>query len=75
MTSDLVRRVYEHREGLVPGFTTQYGCKRLVWFERYDNMGNAIAREKQIKAGPRSKKLTLITAMNPEWADLFDSLL
>ena len=59
VTSNLARRAYEHREGLIKGFTTQYGCKLLVWFETHDRMADAIAREKQIKAGPRGKKLAL----------------
>ena len=65
VTSDLSRRVYEHREGLTPGFTTRYGCKRLVYYERYERIVDAIAREKQIKGGSRAKKIALIEAMNP----------
>jgi predicted GIY-YIG superfamily endonuclease len=57
VTSNLSRRAWEHREALVPGFTTRYGCRLLVWFEFYDSMQDAIAREKQIKAGSRKKKL------------------
>jgi putative endonuclease len=60
VTSDLARRGFEHREGLIPGFTRRYGCKLLVWYERYERMDEAIAREKQIKAGSRQKKLLLI---------------
>ncbi len=74
VTSDLVRRIYEHREGAVPGFSARYGCKLLVWYERHDDMTNAISREKQIKAGSRRKKLELIESANPEWADLYDSI-
>ena len=70
-TSSLARRVYEHREGLVPGFTSQHGCKQLVWYEPYPTMPEAIAREKQIKAGSRKKKLALIEATNPDWRDLY----
>jgi putative endonuclease len=66
----LVKRVYEHKNGVVPGFTKSYGCKRLVYFEMHNDMENAIAREKQIKAGSRDKKLTLIENMNPKWDDL-----
>ena len=62
VTSNLARRAYEHREGLIKGFTTQYGCKLLVWFETHDRMADAIAREKQIEAGSRGKKLALIEA-------------
>jgi len=75
VTSDLIRRVHQHREGEVAGFTRHYGCKLLVWYERLDDMATAIAREKQIKAGSRAKKLKLIEALNPEWSDLYASLL
>ena len=74
VTSDLSRRVHEHRQGLTPGFTTRYDCKRLVYCERYERVVDAIAREKQIKAGSRAKKIALIESMNPESADLYDSL-
>ena len=74
VTSNLARRAYEHREGLIKGFTTQYGCKLLVWFENYDRMADAIAREKQLKAGSRAKKLALIEGMNPSWRDLYEDL-
>ena len=74
VTSSLTRRAFEHRQGLTPGFTTRYACKRLVWYENYGRMGDAIAREKQIKGGSRAKKIALIEAMNPEWNDLYDSL-
>ena len=74
VTSDLPKRVYEHREGLSPGFTRKYGCKLLVWFELADTMEAAIAREKQIKGGSRRKKLALIEALNPDWRDLFDQI-
>jgi predicted GIY-YIG superfamily endonuclease len=66
VTSNLSRRVYEHREGLVAGFTTRYGCKRLVYYERYERIVDAMTREKQIKGGSRAKKLELIDSMNPE---------
>jgi putative endonuclease len=75
VTSNLARRIYEHREGLLPGFTSQYGCKMLVWYEFYEDMPSAIAREKQIKAGSRRKKLALIEALNPNWRDLYDDLI
>ncbi|GJE40031.1 GIY-YIG nuclease family protein [Methylobacterium persicinum] len=74
VTSDLARRVYEHREALLPGFTRQYGCKTLVWYEPYASMVEAIDREKQIKAGSRKRKLALIEAMNPDWTDLYPGL-
>jgi putative endonuclease len=71
VTSDLVRRVWQHRAGVSDGFTKRYGCKLLVWFEVGGDMHHAIVREKQIKAGSRSDKLGLIEAMNPEWRDLW----
>jgi putative endonuclease len=74
VTSDIGRRAYEHREGLVPGFTARYKCKQLVWYEFYDQMIDAIEREKQIKAGSRKDKLRLIEQLNPEWNDLFETL-
>ncbi|SNS37512.1 GIY-YIG nuclease family protein [Sphingopyxis indica] len=70
VSSLLVRRVWQHREGL-GGFSQRYGCKILVWFERDETMEAAIAREKQIKAGSRAKKLALIEADNPLWNDLW----
>jgi len=75
VTSNLVKRVYEHKNGVVPGFTKSYGCKRLVYFEMHNDMENAIAREKQIKAGSRDKKLTLIENMNPKWSDLYEQII
>ncbi|MDB5603863.1 MAG: hypothetical protein JWP25_763 [Bradyrhizobium sp.] len=74
VTSNLPRRAFVHREGLVKGFSSKYGCKILVWYEAHDTMIDAIAREKQIKAGSRAKKLTLIEASNPQWLDLFETL-
>jgi predicted GIY-YIG superfamily endonuclease len=60
---------------LLPGFTSRYGCKLLVWHERYDIMVDAIGREKQIKGGSRKKKLALIEALNPHWRDLYGVLI
>ena len=74
VTSCLSRRAYEHRSGTVEGFTKRYGCKRLVWCERYERMDDAIAREKQIKNGSRAKKIALIQAINPDWRDLYEIL-
>ncbi len=70
MTNSVVRRVNEHREGILPGFTSHYQCHRLVWFERYQYVNNAINREKQIKRWSRAKKIQLIEQSNPSWADL-----
>ena len=72
VTSDLVKRVWQHREGLGDGFSKRYGCKLLVWFELADTMDAAVTREKQLKGGSRAKKLALIEAMNPAWDDLFE---
>ena len=74
VTSDLLGRGYEHREGLVPGFTKRYACKLLVWYELYGAMVDAIAREKQIKSGSRQKKIGLIEQFNPAWQDLYETL-
>jgi len=74
VTSDLPKRVWQHREGAVEGFTTRYGCKMLVWFELHEIMETAILREKQIKAGSRAKKLALIEAGNPGWRDLYPEI-
>jgi putative endonuclease len=73
-TSDLARRAFEHRTGALDGFTKQYGCKLLVWYEVHERMDEAGAREKQIKSGSRAKKLAFIEAMNPDWVDLYDTL-
>ena len=75
VTSNIVQRVYQHKRAVIPGFTKQYGCKSLVYYEQYDDMNAAIAREKQIKSGSRKKKLILIERMNPNWEDLYETLL
>ena len=75
VTSNLPQRAYQHREGLIPGFTKRYGCKLLVWYEMHETMESAILREKQIKAGSRKKKLALIESLNPTWRDLFEDLM
>jgi putative endonuclease len=74
VTNDLVRRVYEHRNKLVRGFTSQYGVDPLVWFETYDDPTSAIAREKDIKKWRRVWKLRLIEQSNPQWVDLYDQI-
>jgi len=71
VTNDLIRRVYEHKSKLVAGFTKKYNINKLVYFEMYENPSEAIAREKQIKAGSRQKKINLINSMNLEWKDLY----
>ena len=75
VTSDLVKRVYEHREGITDGFTKKYGCKMLVYYEVYSDMMSAITREKQIQSGSRIKKIKLIEGMNPEWKDLYQTII
>lgn len=74
VTNDLVRRVYEHKQKLVRGFTKQYGVHSLVWFEIYDDPVNAIAREKDIKKWRRAWKLRLIELSNPQWLDLYEQI-
>jgi len=74
VTGDLKRRVYQHREKLVAGFTSRYNVYKLVFYEIADDVRAAIAREKQIKAGTRQKKIDLINGMNPEWQDLYEEL-
>jgi putative endonuclease len=75
VTSDLARRVDEHRRGLIPGFTREYGVKRLVLVEAFDDIGDAIVREKHIKKWRRDWKIELIERDNPMWDDLAVSLL
>ena len=74
VTSNLPRRVHEHREGLVDGFTQRYGLKRLVWFEACDDIRVAIQREKTMKHWPRAWKVRLVNTMNPGWDDLYETL-
>ena len=74
VTSDLVRRVYEHKNKVKPGFTRRYDVGRLVWFEIYDDPTNAILREKEIKKWRRAWKLRLIEQSNPQWVDLYDQI-
>lgn len=75
VTANLLQRVSQHRDGTLPGFSTRYGCKRLVHYELFDDMVSAIEREKQIKAGSRRKKLLLIETTNPQWNDLYEQLI
>jgi putative endonuclease len=74
VTSDLARRISEHREGLIEGFTRRYGLTILVWAEHHDGVLSAIQREKNIKHWPRAWKVALIEAQNPEWEDLYPQL-
>ena len=75
VTSDLPKRAWEHREGVTDGFTKRYQLKRLVYYERFDDIRDAIQREKSIKHCERAWKVRLIHAMNPNWDDLYDTLL
>ena len=74
MTSDLVRRVWQHRNGEVEGFTKQYGVKRLVYYEIHQSAESAITREKQIKKWRRMWKLRIVEKNNPYWNDLYDKI-
>ena len=74
VTNDLLRRVHEHREGLLPGFTRRYRVKRLVYYETYQDVGDAIHREKVLKEWRRDWKITLIEQSNPGWVDLYEGL-
>lgn len=74
VTSDLAARAYQHRNGVIDGFTKTYGCKLLVWYEGHDDLENARLRERQLKKWNRQWKLSEIERMNPDWNDLFESL-
>lgn len=71
VTNDLARRAFEHREGAIPGFTKKYDCSRLVYWESFEVMTNAIQREKSLTRWPREWKTNLIERDNPDWADLY----
>ena len=73
VTSDLSRRVWEHKEELTPGFTSKYGVVRLVWYEVYPDISDAITREKRLKRWRRAWKLRLIEESNPQWLDLYET--
>jgi putative endonuclease len=74
VTNDLVRRVFEHKNRLVPGFTSRYGVVRLVWFETHEDVTAAISREKEIKKWRRDWKISLIERDNPDWFDLWETI-
>ena len=74
VTSNLKRRVFEHKEKLVEGFTKRYNVDKLVYYEVGEDVMGAISREKQLKDGPRLKKIRLIEGMNAEWRDLYEDL-
>jgi len=75
VTSNIVRRIHEHKTGITGGFAARYGCDRLVHFELFDRIDDAIAREKQIKGGSRANKIALIEMHNPVWADLYPAII
>ncbi|MBZ0182708.1 MAG: GIY-YIG nuclease family protein [Melioribacteraceae bacterium] len=70
MTNNLIRRIYEHKNKLIDGFSKKYNCEKLGWYEIHETSFNAIAREKQLKAGSRKKKIELIEKLNHDWEDL-----
>ncbi|MEH2112912.1 GIY-YIG nuclease family protein [Nostoc sp.] len=74
VTNDLQRRVYEHKEKIIEGFTKKYNITKLVYYEIFEDAYTAISREKQIKAGSRQKKIDLVNSINQEWRDLYDAL-
>jgi putative endonuclease len=74
VTNDVVRRVYEHKSKAIAGFTERYSVDRLVWFEIYDDVQTAIAREKELKKWRRAWKIRLIEETNPDWADLYPAI-
>jgi len=74
VTNDLRKRIYQHKEKFVKGFTEKYNVDKLVYYEICGDVGNAILREKQIKGGSRVKKIELVNTMNPDWRDLYYEL-
>jgi len=75
VTSDLIKRVYEHKDKTADSFTKKYNVDKLGYYEVFNRIDDAITREKQIKSGNRKRKLSLIENMNPEWIDLYDKIL
>jgi len=75
VTSNLVKRIYEHKSKIVEGFTKKYNVDKLGYYEIYDTITLAIEREKQLKGGSRKKKIQLIESMNPHWKDLYDTII
>ena len=74
VTSDLKSRIYQHRNKIIKGFSAKYNCNKLVYYESFDDMLSAIAREKQIKSGSRNKKILLVKSINSSWKDLYDKI-
>ncbi len=75
VTSNLIQRIYQHKNNITKGFSIKYDCKYLVYYEIFEGMYEAICREKQIKAGSRKKKIALIQSMNPHWKDLYSQII
>ena len=74
VTNDLKRRIYEHRNKMIKGFTERYQVQKLVYFELFNRIDDAIVREKRIKGGSRAKKIKLISSLHPQWGDLYDKI-
>ncbi len=74
VTSDLIKRIWQHKQKLTEGFTQKYNVDKLVYYEQYENIQEAILREKQLKGGSRKKKVELIEKVNPGWVDLYESI-
>ena len=75
VTSDLVQRIHEHKNNVKAKFASKYNCKILVYYETFDDIENAIMREKQLKAGSRKKKIELIETLNSDWRDLYEDII
>ncbi len=75
ISSNLVQRIYQHREGMAPGFSKEHGLNRLVWYQMHQDVNEAIASEKKIKKWRRDWKVNVIQEMNPEWKDLYPSII
>jgi len=75
VTNNLIRRVYEHKNGLIDGFTKKYNCHKLVWFQQTNDVDSAITKEKRMKKWKREYKENVIREMNPDWKDLYDELI
>lgn len=75
VTSNLVQRIYQHKNKVIDGFSKKYDIDKLGYYEVFDDIESAIIREKQIKSGSRSNKIKLIESLNPEWKDLYDSII
>lgn len=74
VTSDLAKRIWQHKHKQISGFTNKYNIEKLVYYEACEEIGEAIAREKQIKGGSRKKKIALVESMNPQWRDLYEDI-